>query len=209
MLVQERLCGFISASWVRPVHGARAAVAAAGWKVVQRADNLKHWQRARARRRGTATQGSCRSKRLSQFSQEAEIRSRVQTAGGWRCLLQVHSLPWPAGPLARAGRRWTAAQGSCRSKLFSQLSKEEAGCRPRAVGAACFKFIRYQPGQRAWAGRCWIVAQGSYRSMRLNQSRQWVEVRSSAQAAGGRHHQNCLGFSSPWARPSESAVERF
>ncbi len=33
--VQERLCCLISASWVRPCHGARAAVAAAGWKGVQ------------------------------------------------------------------------------------------------------------------------------------------------------------------------------
>ncbi len=58
---------------------------------------------ARAGMRWTAAQGSCRSKRFNQLSQEVEIRSRVQAAGGRRRLFQVYSLPaGPAGPGRKA-----------------------------------------------------------------------------------------------------------
>ncbi len=81
--------------------------------------------------------------------------------------------------------------------------RSEAGRRPRAVGAACFKFIRYLPGQRARAGRRWIVAQGSYRSKRLNQFRQWAEVRSRAHAPGIRI---ASAFLRHWPGPQKGAA---
>jgi hypothetical protein len=58
---------------------------------------------ARAGGAGQQLKDVCRSKRFYKLSQEVEIRSRVQAAGGRRRLFQVYSLPaGPAGPGRKA-----------------------------------------------------------------------------------------------------------